>query len=461
MSKMKVYTSLFPYQEKAVEKLRHIKVGALYMDTGTGKTRTGLELVRVRMEAGKVNHVIWLCPCNIKNDIRRGIREHSNLDDLGCLDIVGIETLSSSYREQRRLLDLVQRCSAYLIVDESSMVKNPRAIRSVRIQELAKHCRYKLILSGTPVSRNEADLYAQWALLDWRILGYQSFFSFAANHLEYYTVVLPSGREVKTDQVKRVLNVDYLAAKIAPYTYQVRKDECLELPAKRYQVRTFDLTPGQNWLYEETKSLYLANVQDWRNETIYKLFTALQHVSSGRRVLTDPSEHMETEPFFSSPFENPRIQCLEETLNIIEKEKAIIFCKYKSEAGEIEALLNRMGITWVDFTGQTSSKQRQKNLLLFRGDAQVMISNKSCGAYGLNLQFCHNIIFYDNDFDYATRAQAEDRVYRIGQEHDVSIYDICANNTIDSFIASNLTQKECMLECFKDYVKKLKEKKWE
>lgn len=155
---MEVYSELLPYQKKAVEKLRHIKIGALYMEMGTGKTRTALELVRLRLEAGKVDYVVWLCPCNIKADIRRGIREHSNLDDLGILDIVGIETLSTSVRECSRLLGLAQSHKAYLIVDESSLVKNHIALRTQHIQQLADRCRYKLILNGTPISRNEADL---------------------------------------------------------------------------------------------------------------------------------------------------------------------------------------------------------------------------------------------------------------------------------------------------------------
>lgn len=100
---MKTYTDLLPYQEQAVEKLRHLKIGALYMEMGTGKTRTALELIKLRLAAGKVDRVLWLCPCNIKTDIQRGIAEHSDLCDLGILDIVGIETLSTSVRECSRL----------------------------------------------------------------------------------------------------------------------------------------------------------------------------------------------------------------------------------------------------------------------------------------------------------------------------------------------------------------------
>lgn len=41
-------TGLFPHQARAVEKLLPIKVGALYMEMGTGKTRTTLEMIKRR-----------------------------------------------------------------------------------------------------------------------------------------------------------------------------------------------------------------------------------------------------------------------------------------------------------------------------------------------------------------------------------------------------------------------------
>ena len=45
---------LLPHQREAVEKLRKWKIGALFMEQGTGKTITALELYRIKSEAGKV-----------------------------------------------------------------------------------------------------------------------------------------------------------------------------------------------------------------------------------------------------------------------------------------------------------------------------------------------------------------------------------------------------------------------
>lgn len=85
--------------------------------------------------------------------------------------------------------------------------------------------KYKPILNGTPLSKNEKDLYQQWRILDRHILGYSSFWSFAANHIEYDSKV----------RIRRCLNLDYLSEKIAPYTFQVKRNECVGLPAKNYK----------------------------------------------------------------------------------------------------------------------------------------------------------------------------------------------------------------------------------
>lgn len=446
---MRILTELLPHQKEAVEKLRRIKVGALYMEQGTGKTRTTLSLILPRLESGKADVVLWLCPCSVKRNLKEDLVYHcGELPDE--IVIRGIESLSSSDRLYLMLMKLVETHKVFLVVDESSLVKNKMAIRTERIVRLAKKCPYKLILNGTPISKNEADLFAQWYILDWRILGYQSFYSFAANHLEYWTVRLPNGQEITDkNRVKRVLNVNYLTEKIAPYTYQVKKEECLRLPEKRYSKHRFNITEDQEDEYVDIKDRYMMCIDELKSESIYKFFAALQHVVSGRKVLTEPEERMKTEALFADPKDNPRIRALLDEIAEAD-EKCIIFCKYQSEVNDILSLLPGA----VEFTGRLNQKKRQENRERFRNDARFLVANKACGAYGLNLQFCHKIIFYNNDFDLATRLQAEDRVHRIGQEHEVEIVDICAADTIDDFIIDCLTRKENLAEAFKREVAK-------
>lgn len=449
-------TTLYPWQERAVEKLRKIKVGALYMEQGTGKTRTTLELIKLRKEKEKIAVVLWLCPCSVKGNLKEDIKKHcGRLPE--WIIVKGIESLSSSDRLYLLLLELIRKYETYLVVDESNLVKNIKAIRTGRIIEIAKYCSYKLILNGTPVSKNEADLFSQWYILDWRILGYKSFYSFAANHLEYRKIRLPDGREIEDrNRIEKVLNKEYLTEKIAPYTYQVRKEECLQdLPKKNKYECMFSMTDLQLEMYWRAKENYLLAIDEFKPETIYKLFTALQHVTSGRFVSLNPKKRMRTRTMFKVLEENPRIQALKDVIQkYIEDEKCIIFAKYQAEIDEICDMLRSEGYSHVSFTGKIPKKKREAHRKQFQQDLQFLVANKACGAYGLNLQFCHNIIYYDNDFDLATRMQSEDRVHRIGQNREVNIYDICCGGSIDVFILECLDRKENMVERFKKEIKK-------
>ncbi|MCT7794652.1 MAG: DEAD/DEAH box helicase family protein [Lactobacillus crispatus] len=49
-------------QKKAIEKLEKLRVGALFMEPGTGKTRTAVELIN----SSKTDYVLFLVPFQTK-----------------------------------------------------------------------------------------------------------------------------------------------------------------------------------------------------------------------------------------------------------------------------------------------------------------------------------------------------------------------------------------------------------
>jgi SNF2 family DNA or RNA helicase len=443
-------TELKQHQVQAVDKLSKIKIGALYMEMGTGKTRTALELINQRLEAGKIDYILWLCPCSVKSTIKNEIEKHIE-NGIENFRIEGIESLSSSIRLNAELLELVKNKNVYLIVDESNLVKNHKAQRTINIEKLAEHCKYKLILNGTPISKCEKDLFAQWYILDWRILGYQSFWSFAANHLEY--------DERIPGRINRVLNIDYLVRKIAPYTYQVKKEECLQLPEKYYKKSGSSLTDEQRDHYEYITDTFLMNVDEMKPSTIYRLFTACQHVVSGNRIISKQESSIKTEPLFT-PQDNPRILDLLNYAINENEEKTIIWCKYTREIKDINYVLtDKYGKSAVvSFYGELSKKERVANIEKFKKSARFFIANKTCAGYGLNLQFCSNMIYYSNDWDWATRAQSEDRVHRMGQENTVTITDMFAHGTLDERILKCLEKKERLVDIFKSQLKNKKDK---
>ena len=441
MKLMQLKTALLPHQKAAWEKLCKIRIGALYMGMGTGKTRTALEFAYHRLTEGKIDHVLWLCPCSVKKDLVKELNKHSDIVSSGEITICGIETLSSSTRMNLNLLELVRNKKVYLFVDESSLVKNPRALRSRNITRIADYCRYKMILNGTPITKNAADLFSQWYLLDWRILGYRSYWSFAANHIEY--------DENTHGKIRRVLNVNYLTEKIAPYTYQITKEECLKLPSKLYQQRDFELTDKQKENYDEVISELLLDLYELPEAGIYKLFGALQAVISGFRVEVLPDLSTKRYPMFDDPHQNPRMKTL---LTYLEgnTEKTIIFCTYVQEIQDILQVLNSVHPdSAVPFYGEIPQRKRQDSIEKFRENATYFVATKNCGAYGLNLQFCHQVVYYSNDWDFGTRIQSEDRTHRLGQTEEVVICDICASESIDVKILQCLQRKESILGMFR------------
>ena len=450
---MKLKTELFIYQQEAVNKLLGLKVGALFMEMGTGKTRTALEIINKRLKANKLNHVLWLCPCSVRENLMTDIRKHAD-EGFTKIAVYGIESLSNSTRLYGLLLQYVQAGETMLIIDESTLVKNYSAIRTQKIISLAQSCKYRLILNGTPISKSEADLFAQFYILDWRILGYRSFWRFAANHLEY--------DEKYRHKIRRVLNVDYLTSKISPYSYIIRKDDVLKLPGKKYFTKCFILTPEQREHYASERDDFLDTlINDDDEAAIYRTFTALQEITSGRYITSKVHEHITHRPFFENPIQNPRIQALLETITA-NGQKTIIWCKFQHEIDDVSRILSeKYGEENVQiFCGKTSPKKRNEALVLFSTKAQYLVANKTCAGFGLNLQFCHKAIYYNNDWNWATRVQSEDRIHRLGQEKEVEIIDIYGLSTIDDRIIKCLQKKEKLSDAFRASVKTKNAKKW-
>ena len=437
---MRIKNQLLPHQKDAVKKMMNLKVGALFMEQGTGKTITTLEIARQRISKGRIDKVLWLCPCSAKKNIKSEIIKHCSDDMLPYFVICGIETLSTSIRANSYLLSLTEQKRCFLVVDESLLIKNPRALRSEHIRMIAEKCPYRIILNGTPISRNEADLFSQFQLLDWRILGYRSYWSFAANHIELD----------EYGRFRRALNTDVLAKKISPYVYQVKKSECIELPPKSWYIKYFQLTKEQLDQYNYAARTLMLDINEWKPETIYRLFSGLQAVISGKCLKFNANgSHFDTIEMFENPLDNPRIERTMDEIDRLGGEKVIIFCHYESEIDQLCSILPDA----VRFDGAVNMKQRINNLDEFSKDKKYLIANKACAGYSLNLQFCHNIIYMSNDWDLGTRLQSEDRVHRYGQEEDVTIMDICADETLDVKIIQCLRKKENLLESVKGNIK--------
>lgn len=447
-------TSLLPHQPPAVNKLRRSRVGGLFMQMGTGKTRCAIELVHLRQS--KIDKVIWFCPVSLKETIDYELRKHTTGATIYIFDdrticrsltpadwyIIGIESMSSSNRTVLAAHKLITP-NTFVIVDESSYIKGHRSIRTRRITALAEQCKYRLILTGTPMSQGVQDLFAQMRFLSPKILGYHSFYSFAANHLEY--------SDKYPGLIVRAHNTDWLAAKIQPYVYQITKEEAgLNLPDKLYDSRYFLLTDEQAEAYEKAKWDILMGVDDFLDSyVIFQLFTALQQIVSG----------FQNRDGYFREYPHKRLDTLQDIIATIPKqEKIIIWCKYRYSVRSITSTLaGQFGADSVtQFYGDQTERDRSADLNQWRREARFLVATMASGGHGLDLTESAYSIFYENVFNYTHRQQAEDRNHRIGQTRRPTYIDIASVSGIEERIASALARKGNAVDEFRRKVQSLK-----
>ncbi|MCB0084397.1 MAG: hypothetical protein KDE47_25830, partial [Caldilineaceae bacterium] len=65
---------------------------------------------------------------------------------------------------------------------------------------------------------------------------------------------------------------------------------------------------------------------------------------------------------------------------------------------------------------------------------------------GRNLQFCHQLINYDLPWNPMRVEQRIGRLHRLGQQHDVTIFNLSCNETIEAHIIELLARKIRMFE---------------
>lgn len=461
MKSFSTKTNLMGHQREAVEKLQPSRVGALFMDMGTGKSLTSIQLANIR--ASKIDKVVWFAPVSLKLSVAEEIRKHTDCTDIYVFDdktsannlptvrwyVVGIESMSASSRVVSAVNQLITE-QTMVILDETSYIKGHNSKRTERLTFICARAKYRLILTGTPLSQGVVDLFAQMRFLSPKILGYNSFYSFAANHLEY--------SDRFPGMIVQAHNTEWLAAKINPYTYQVRKQDCIDLPDKWFSTRWCNLTMEQSYAYGWLKDEFLMNVDpdDWNSHQLFKLFCGLQQVVSGFY-----HERKGKKQWVMHEYDSTRPDLLGEIISEIPAdEQVIIWAKFIYDIEQIEKVLE--GSSYVLYTGKQNEKQKEAAKQAFKaGDVKYFVATPSSGGHGLTLNEASTVIFYDNSFKYSERIQAEDRCHRIGQVKKVHYIDIVCSNTIDERIMSAISDKEWALKSFQkeiDAVKHDKEK---
>lgn len=397
-------------QYNAVNKFKKLKVGALFMEQGTGKTRVALELIRET----DADLALFFCPFSTKNNLLSEIKKWGiDIDFI----VYGYETISSSDTAYLEILDLVEDRNVFIVADESIFIKNESSKRYRRLLNIAKHSNYRLILNGTPITKDEWDIYNQMNFLSPKIIGMgrDQFLNTFFKKIKYKK----RGQSAREFYKLSEVNIDYLHRLIEPYIFEAD----LEFDKKvNIENILIPASAGTRERYEFQKNKLLDSLMV--GESCIEQFQNLAVA-----CFDDENRHKEIARHL--------------------KGQIIVFCTLLNEVDNISKEIDCYTIT-----GAQNLKERTEIINKFRNDSKPLLMTIGTGAYGLNLQFCNKIAFSSIAFDYGKIDQAKSRIMRLGQERDIEYTYFTSDLGIYTMIQENNQRKLDLKELIIDKIKK-------
>src|SRR5690606_21820348 len=172
---------------------------ALLMEQGCGKTLTSVAIAGRRFQRGEVRRVLICAPASVvpvwpkefeqyadfPHDVRAlegAVKEREKVLANWQPDPSALQVAVVNYEATWRMEEAINRWKPDMIIcDESQRIKTPGAKQSKTLHRLVKLAKYRLILTGTPVTQSPLDFFSQYKFLDPGIFG-DSYFAFKARY---------------------------------------------------------------------------------------------------------------------------------------------------------------------------------------------------------------------------------------------------------------------------------------
>lgn len=467
----------YDHQVKWFEETKDKQYWALFWEMGTGKSKVIIDTLAHNFSLGKIDRALILAkkgeygnwhydqlPKHWPDELPYAsviydsykvhlvsFREEMSTflqlpSDTMKFLIVNVESLNSTRDKRKRRVQserrMVQRVldaffksgKAALIADESTWAKDHQSGRSLTVSEYVPKAVLRRILSGTAVTESPMDLWGQHLLLKKGILGHSSFSSFRSEVCVREMQHFGPRSVMKTVGFK---NLDWLAGQIKPWSNQVLKKDCLDLPDKIYDVRVVDLDEEHRRVYDKLKAEAMLELQGEEFEILHAmaLSSKMHQLAAGQIKVGDEYHWQPTTK-------------LDATLDILESHrgKAIIWCPYREPLRVLtETLKKEYGPERVGrFYGGVPDEEREATVKAFQEKSdrlRFIVANQQSMGFGRTLTEGTLNVYYADDYKLELRLQSEDRTHRIGQEEHVHYVNVVARRTVDELVVSALRRK--------------------
>jgi SNF2 family DNA or RNA helicase len=461
----KFETKPFKHQLKAFEDSWAAPYYALFMEMGTGKSKVIIDNIAFLYEQKKINAALIVAPKGVydnwikleipthmpkrieKKVVRWGasktkkfeseilnlVQEQS--DELKIF-VMNVEAFSTPRGARVAYAFLSKHPDNMVVIDESTTIKNRRALRTKNIVQMNKLSKYRRVLTGSPVTKSPMDLFSQCNFLSLNALNSKSYYAFQAR---YAVVQRRTMGHRSFQEITGYRRLDELNEKLDKFSNRVLKEDCLDLPDKVYMRREVELTPEQKKMYNQMSKLALTQLDNGELATTASVLTQIMRLQQICCGFIKPDD---------SDIQSLKSRRLEALLEVVEElqGKAIIWASYTYDIQQIaSALRHRFGSESVaTYYGATPQDDRQGIVEKFQdeeSELRFFVGQPKTGGYGITLTAASTVIYYSNSYDLEVRLQSEDRAHRIGQNKSVTYIDLVSPGTIDEKILNALKNK--------------------
>lgn len=429
----------------------------LMWEMGCAKSCASIAIAGALFEQGKIKKVLVVAPLSILPVWERELTDYADFPfkatvlkgtmakkrELlkergdGALQVI-IVNYESAWRLEPELLKFAPDL---VIADEAHKLKEARTAQSKAMHHLGDRAKYKLMLTGTPISGSEVDIFSQFRFLNSSIFG-SSFYTFRNKYFEM------TGYGNHTPVFKKAMTNDFLK-KMHSICYRVTKEECLDLPETTEEIRPIELEPKALKLYKQLEREAFAELEDSEVSVVNVLTKLLKLSQLTGGFLTDDDGK-------SNAVSSAKLDALADILDtaIAEGRKVVVMARFVAELDAIETMLAAKGIGYAVVRGGVTDRGEEVRKFQEDADCSVFIGQIAAAGMGLTLTAASTMVFYSLDFSYSNHSQAQARIHRAGQKKNCHYIYLVVSNSIDFKVINSLRKKENLAKKLVDEYRK-------